>query len=161
MSYWPPVLLFFFYETWVWGDGSSPSEPVQDWQCLRSSIILITTALLRFFLSPNIFFVTVLLFTCNMYPITEIKCEISQCLGLFFENYRKCYEIHSRSLQTLLILESSNVHISRANRNWHSFRKSVILNEVTELRDLNNCWDFCKLWHHFHCVGITNKYVNV
>ena len=93
----------------MWGEGSSPSEPVQDWQCLRSSIIHHNGLTKFFVLSPNIYFVTILLFTCNMNPITEIKGEISQCLGLFLEIYRKCYEIHLRSLQTLLILESSNV----------------------------------------------------
>ena len=103
-----PQFCYFFNETWVWGDGSSPSKPVQDWQCLRSSIIH-NNGLTKFFLSTNICFVTILLFTCKMNPISEIKCEISQCLGLFLEIYRKCYEIHSSSLQTLLILESSNV----------------------------------------------------
>lgn len=106
MSYWPPVLLFFLWNL------SVRRGLVSFWTGTRLTMltsIIHHNGLTKFFLSPNICFVTILLFTCNMNPITEIKGEISQCLGLFLESYRKCYEIHSRSLQTLLILESSNV----------------------------------------------------
>ena len=66
----------------------------------------------------------------------------------FHHSFALSTEIHSRSLQTLLILESWNVQS----------RKSIILNKMIELRDRSIYRDFCKLWHHFHCVGITYKH---
>ena len=84
----------------------------------------------------------------------------------FYLSFVLPVEIHSMSLQTLLILESSNVQ-SAEPMEIDNFKgdlyfcpecKSVILNEVTELRDRSIWCDFCKLWHHFHCVSFTNTH---
>jgi hypothetical protein len=84
----------------------------------------------------------------------------------FFYNAFVLPEIRSKSLQTLLTQENSHVQAAepmeidlKGDTYFCPECKRVIQNEVTELKDRSICCDMCKLWHHFHCVGITNKNV--
>ena len=84
----------------------------------------------------------------------------------FYLSFVLPVEIHSMSLQTLLTLVSSNVQ-SAEPMEIDNFKgdlyfcpecKSVILNEVTELRDRSICCDFCKLcWFYKQTCKVFNN----
>lgn len=115
------------------------------------------------------------IYTCNG-PFYEnivfdqhFYSEMSSNLEFFYHSF-VLPEIHSRSLQHLLTQESLNVHTpepmeidNKVHVDGETYFcpecNMVVMNEVTKLKERSIYCDECRLWYHFHCVGITDKYV--